>query len=155
MISQVEEGASAWQHMGSSFPFSAKLINWGRKETLLKFDWFYRTYYLCLRTNYWVSADFFLSKLTKYGKIAYESVLMTEFHIGILSTYFSTIHSGTLSFHSLCITNCHIFLNKLCQFFCYCSLLGQHFAQCSRIFLHCPGKVNTSTRTLHIANILA
>ncbi len=102
MISQVEEGASAWQHMGSSFPFSAKLINWGWKETLPKFDWFYRTYYLCLRKNYWVCVDFFLSKLTKYGKLVYESVLMTEFHIGILSTsqLFIAAHFPSIPFAS-------------------------------------------------------
>ncbi len=49
----------------------------------------------------------------------------------------------------------HLRENYARYFFCYCSLLGQHLAQCCRSFLPCPGRVNTSTRTLHIAKFWA
>ncbi len=70
-----------------------------------------------------------------------------------------TIKSGFLKLQRTetapCFTNSLIYGKNMPNIFCYCSLFGQHLDKCCISFLHCPGKVNTSTRTLHIALILA
>ncbi len=72
-----------------------------------------------------------------------------------IKTWNKKNHAQRRSETAPCSTNWHICGKIMANISCYCSLLGQHLAQCCRSFLHCPGRVNTSTRTLHIAKFWA